>query len=272
MKLRPFELALVIIFGGMALLSVILLSAFSPKNEGELALSGVNSPVTIWGTFPQTAVDGVLSVLAEADESYELISYRQYSPENFDNNLVNALADGAGPDLILVSQEKLVEMRRRIQPISYDSFPLRDIKNRYLEGAEIFALNDGLYGYPVAVDPIMMYWNRDILTTAGFLEPPSTWEQLINSFLPSLVVRDNNRTIKRPVVAMGEYNNVKNAFGVVSLLLLQSGTTGVEIDDVGKYQVKLRVAEGGGPDPLQTTIDFYTRFNKPSNALYSWNR
>lgn len=122
---------------------------------------------------------------------------------------------------MLISHEKLVETRKRIQPVSYESFPIRNIRDSYLDGAQIFALDDGLYGYPIAVDPIMMYWNRDIFANKDLLSAPATWEDLVNSVFPKLIERDSDRTIRQSVVAMGEYDNVRNAFGILSTLLIQ---------------------------------------------------
>lgn len=273
MKLRPFELGLVVVFMGLALLTLILMATYKPAPdkplEGSLAASG---PVVIWGTLPANGINQVLSELAEENEAYEQITYKYYRPQDFDSVLVNALADGIGPDLVLASHEKLVELRRRIQPVSYESFPVRDIRNTYLDGAQIFALSDGFYGYPIAVDPLMMYWNRDIFATEGYLEAPKTWENLVNVIFPDLIQRDFDRTIRRSVVAMGEYGNVRNAFGIISALMIQGGSERVTEDRDGQYVVQLQLTSSGEGDPLRAAADFYTRFSKPSNTLYSWNR
>lgn len=272
MKLRPFELALVIVFIGLALLALIMLSTFKPKpktNDGEQPIVGY---VSIWGTLPADVINSIIIDLGNKNDAYKKVSYKYYSPDEFDNILVNALADGTGPDLILASQEKLVEMRKRIKPVSYESFPIRNIRDQYLDGAQIFALNDGLYGYPIAVDPLMMYWNRDIFANKELLSAPATWEDLVNSVFPKLIERESDRTIIQSVVAMGEYDNVRNAFGVLSTLLIQGGSETVKVDSNGRYQVKLQMSESGKGDPLRAAADFYTRFSKPSNALYSWNR
>lgn len=272
MKLRPFELTLVIIFGVMGLLALIIIKTYQPPvdtSEDPLAQIG---PVVVWGTLPVEGVNKLLTELADDNESYRNVSYKYYSPEIFVNELTSALADDKGPDLILASQEKLIELRNRIQPLSYDSFPLPDIRARYLDGAQIFAMSDGMYGFPIAVDPLVLYWNRDILTTYGFLESPRTWEMLVNTMLPKLILRDFDRTIRRSVVAMGEYGNVRNAFGIISSLLIQGGSIGVSEIKNNKYAVLINQVAGGSDDPLQAALSFYTRFSNPSNTLYSWNR
>lgn len=272
MKLRPFELALVIIFGGLALTTLVMLKVYDPPPDEEDELRAAIGVVQIWGTLPAAGVNDYLSELREQNDAYGQISYRHIRPEQFDDMLVTALADGVGPDLILVSHEKLAAQRHRIQPISYESFPLRDVQDRYVDGAQIFALSDGLYGYPIAVDPLMMYWNRDLLTTTGYLDAPATWEEVVNDVFPDMIQRGFDRSVQRSVVAMGEYGNVRNAFGILSALLLQGGSEGVVEAAGGEYRVRLQSSVSGKTDPLRAAADFYTRFSRPSNALYSWNR
>lgn len=272
MKLRPFELGLVIIFIFLGVAALLIVANYKSPPAAPPPGGAIVGKVSIWGTLPQAAVDGVLEGLEKQNEQYGNVSYRYFNPDAFEASLVNSLADRTGPDMILVSHERLVHLRKRIQPVSFESFPLRDVKSRYVDGAEIFALDDGLYAFPIAIDPLMMYWNRDILATNGFLEAPTTWEQLVNAVFPGIIERDFNRTIKRSVVAMGEYNNIRNAYGVISTLFIQGGSAGVVIDNKGKYSIQLQNRIGGGTDPLRNAVDFYTRFSKPSNTLYSWNR
>ena len=271
MKLRPFELGLVIGFIFLGIAALIIVANYQQPPPPPPPGGAIVGQVSIWGTLPQAAVDDVLEQLKIQNEQYENVSYRYYNPDTFDDRLLNALADRTSPDLILVSHERLVDMRRRIQPVSYDSFPLRDVRSQYVDGAEIFALNDGLYAFPIAIDPLMMYWNRDILATNGFLEPPATWESLVNSVFPEIIERDFNRTIQRSVVAMGEYNNVRNSYGIISALFIQGGAVGV-VQEGNSYSIQLQNRIGGGSDPLRNAVDFYTRFSRPSNTLYSWNR
>lgn len=269
MKLRPFELALVTIFTLIGLASLFMLSSFNPQNKNDVPT--LSRAVSIWGTLNADAVNAVLMELLEIDSSYRLVSYTYHSPESFEHEFVNALADGNGPDLVLLPHEELVANRSRLLPLSYDSHPIRNFRDNYIDGAEIFALQDGIYAYPVAVDPIVMYWNRDILSNKGLLAPPNTWEQIVNSFVPDFVERDFNRNIFISPLAFGTYENINNAFEVLSMLLIQGGTRGV-IEQNGRYVVDLNNVAGGTGSPLRDALTFYTNFANPNNELYSWNR
>jgi ABC-type glycerol-3-phosphate transport system substrate-binding protein len=270
MKLRPFELALVVIFAGLLIGALVLLKFYQPAPDDEIEIPV--GAVSIWGVLPTNVINDLIAELAIDSNSYNEVTYRYISPDVFDSTLTTALADDVGPDIVLISHEDLVEMRKRIQPVSYEFFPLRDFRNSYIDGAEIFALADGVYSYPLVVDPLMVYWNRDMLTTEGYFTAPKTWEELVNDVFPVIIKRDFDRTISRSVVAMGEYGNVRNAFGTLSALLIQQGTLGVTEQSGSQYLVQLDQSSVVGNTPLTKTADFYTRFSRPSNALYSWNR
>lgn len=269
MKLRPFELALIVIFGILMLLSLVLLRSYkATPDENVVTLGG---PVSIWGTLPDKAFLDLIQELATENNNYHSVSYRYIPAEDFDKTFINALADGNGPDLLFINQEFLVQHRNRIESVPYTSFPLRDFKTNYVDGAEIFALADGIYGYPIAVDPLMLYWNRDIFTEANRLTPPGTWEEVVGEVVPALTIRDFNFNITQSALALGEYDNIKNAFPILSLLLLQAGSSMV-IEKGKQYQVALDKTASTQARPLAEVVSFYINFNNVANTLYSWNK
>ncbi len=268
MKLRPFELALVVGFGVMGLLALVLLSTYKPPASEEGVVLGT---VTVWGTVDSSAFYQMIRPLYETNESYRGIKYIQKDPRNFDNEVLNALAEDTGPDLFFLPHEQLVAYRSKLQPIPYESFPKTDFQARYIDGADVFALNDGIYAFPVAVDPLMLYWNKDILSTYNFLVPPKTWESMVNEYVPTLVNRDFNRTIIRSPLAFGEYRNVTNAFSVLSMLLIQGGSALVT-ETPENYVLQLDNMREGTGNPFVNAVSFYTNFANSNNPLYTWNR
>jgi ABC-type glycerol-3-phosphate transport system substrate-binding protein len=268
MKLRPFELTLVVVFIVLMLLSLLFISTYKAKKDTTTQIG----TVVIWGTLPKDGMSSTLSALGENNPAYRAVSYKQISDESFDSDLVNAIADGTGPDIIILPHEKLVTLRNKVAPVSFEAMPLRDIQSSYVDGTGIFALSDGLYAFPLMVDPLMLYWNKNILASKNFLSAPATWESLVNDYLPNLVERNADRSVTRSAVALGEYQNITNAFPIISALLLQAGSQGVVNTSQSLYQIRLNQAPDNLVKPLEVVADFYTRFSKPSNSLYSWNR
>jgi ABC-type glycerol-3-phosphate transport system substrate-binding protein len=270
MKLRPFELTLVVVFGTFFVLALILLRTYTaPPKENETIVGSVS----IWGVLPAEGVDNILRQIKAVDKGFTNVTYRYIPAENFDSVFVNALADQKAPDAILLPHDRLVKHRSRLNSVSYQFYPLRDYRNNYVDGAEIFALSDGIYAFPLAVDPLLMYWNRAIFADAGLLVPPATWEEVVGNTVPTLTKRDFNRNILQATIAMGEYRNVKNAFPVLSLLLLQAGSSLVT-EKENQYQIKLdqRVDQVSNERPLAKAVSFYTNFSNTANTLYTWNK
>lgn len=271
MKLRPFELILIVVFGGLFFAALVMLKVYQPPPEEGVSTFG---EVTIWGVLAPEVFDSLLKKLRETDEGFNTVYYKQVPIETFDSEFVSALADQKAPDLVLIPHDRLVEHRARLQPLSYESFPIRDFRSTYIDGAEVMALSDGIYGLPIAVDPLVLFWNRDIFANYDFLRAPSTWEEVVGETVPTLTVRDFNRNINIASIAMGEYGNIKNAFAIYSMLLLQGGSQMVA-EGQGKYTVRLDEMVGQSNSsnlPFTQAALFYTNFSNTNNSLYSWNR
>src|SRR5690606_31001724 len=96
------------------------------------------------------------------------------------------------------------------------------------------------------------------------------WEELVNTYTSALTTREFDRSITQSAVALGEYQNIRNSFGIISSLLIQAGSRMVS-ESGTQYQIMLNESVAGGT-PLRSVADFYTRFSRPNNTLYSWNR
>ena len=270
MKLRPFELFLITFFAVLAVAAVTLLAIYeAPKDPDASTVSG---PVLIWGSLPEEPMVTLFDELGQDNPSLQNVTYKYIDPRDFNERFVNALADRTNPDIILMPHEELVVHRARLAPYSFEQFSVRDFRDRFIDGAEIFVLRDGVYAVPLAVDPLVLFWNRTLFGNAGVLGAPSSWEQLSGELVPRLTLRDFNRTINRAAVAMGQSDNVTHLYPVLSMLAMQAGSQLV-VDGEGRYQVLIDDAvSASGTRPLSQALEFFMRFSNPSSVEYTWNR
>jgi len=268
-KIRPFELALIIIFVLSALIGVFIVSNRTGDPGGLTSVVGTS--FSIWGTVDAEPVNAFLKEMADTDKSLQVVRYRQIDPRSFESELVNAIAEGNSPELILVPHTFLVSLRTKLQSIPFTTFPERTFRDTYVDGASIFLLSDGIYGYPFAVDPLVMYWNRDLFSSGGLAQPPKTWESFLNETTPALTRRDSQFEITQSAVALGEYVNVRHAKEILAMLFLQAGSTMVDEQNQA-YKVTLNQNTATGVPPAEAVVSFYTQFSSPSKAQYSWNR
>lgn len=268
--MRPFQIALLGIFALAAVIAIIFLSAFqAERNEKEYAYG---ERVVIWGTLPQDHFKDVLQTVSTGDKAFKVVEYFQVPEETFDSEFVNAIAEGRTPDLIILKSDSLVTHRSKLYPIPYDTYSRRDFQDTFVDSAELFALSEGIYALPFAIDPIVMFWNRDMFASNGLAQAPVSWEAIVGDVVPRLTIKDTQRNVLQSAVSFGEYRNVEHAKEMLMLLALQSGSKMVVAEEK-KYDVNLNdpIVEGSRA-PLEAALQFYTDFSNVNSPLYSWNR
>lgn len=270
--LRPFQIILIGIFAALAVGGLILFAVYR-------GFGGESNPygeaVEIWGILDGQAVSAVISEIHADDDDFQVVSYMEKDPRTFRTELANAIAEGRGPNAVIIPHDLLVSERGKLYPIPYDTLPLRDIKDTYVDGTEIFALKNGMYGFPLAVDPLVLYWNRSIFSSAGLATPPATWEQLVSQTVPAIAKVNQSQAyaVDRAAIAFGEYTNVQNAPEVMLMLLMQAGSRLVVEGEAGRYEALLNQSIGEiERPPLDAALDFYTQFANPARPIYTWNR
>lgn len=271
-NLRPFQIVLLVGSAFMFVAAIVAVSLYKPNNNADPRFS---NEIEIWGTFPKNLLAERINEISNDDSRFNQVSYSQFDESVFVNEFINALAEGRGPDVVIISQNQLVDLRPKLFPVEYSkNFNLRSYQDLYVEGAEIFARPNGIYALPFAVDPLVMYWNRDIFSSNNIALPPRTWEELRNDTVPRLTRTGSNFSIFQSTVAFGEYKNVRNAKEIISLLMLQSGSS-IVVEKEGTYQVVVDTLTDNnleGSTPASTALAFYTEFSNPASPLYSWNR
>ncbi len=270
MNLRPFQIILLAIFAVMAIVAIVFLGGYKTKQSAQDSTYG--KEVVIWGTLNQDIFDVVFRNISQEDKAFSVVQYYEVPEDNFDDELINAIAEGRSPDMVVLSAENLVKHRAKLLAIPYTSIPLSDFRNKYVDGAEIFALQDGVYAVPFAVDPLMLYWNRDMFASVGLAQAPATWENLVVNVVPSITITDNNRNVIQSALAFGEFRNVTHAKDILMLLALQSGSKMVYENERG-YVIDINQSTvPRARPPLEAALQFYTDFSNVNSPVYSWNR
>ena len=269
MNIRPFEIALIGAFGVAAIFGLFFLSNFNSEESKNQKIYGES--ISIWGTLPSRVMEDLIYDLAKTNKALSVVKYKQIDARSFDSVLLNAIADGQSPDLIMMPHTLLASYRSKLQPISFETIPERTFRDTHIDGADIFMLDDGIYGIPFAVDPLVMYWNKDIFSSSGLAQPPKTWESLLSESMGAIVRTSDDLEITQSALAFGEYANVTHAKKILSMLFLQSGSNIVEEQD-GGYAVTLNRSSENALPPGEAALSFYTQFVVPSREYYTWNR
>lgn len=258
-KSSPFQIVVIAIFGLFILAGFFALYFTKSKNNQ----SATATEISLWGTIPAFYV-GNMEKAVKADEAGIKINYREIREDNFDSTLIEALAGGRGPDAIIISHDLILRYQDKIYPIPATMLSERGYIDSYISIAELFMSPWGYLGMPFSVDPLVMYWNRDMFASAGMATPPRFWDEFYR-LAESLTEKTENVEIERSAVALGEFGNINNAKEIISAMSMQAGIYPVVRNSNGYLQ-------GGINENFQNVIDFYVEFANQAKTVYSWNR
>lgn len=262
--MTKFQLVLTGIFGFFILAAV---ATFALYKGGS---SSLEATVYVWGELPAEDFGLAIENVALNDENKITIRYTEKRAETIDQEFTEALATGEAPDILIINQERLWKNRAKLLPVPYASVGRRDYEEAFIEEGELFLGSEGIYAFPLGVDPIVLYYNRDLLTAAGQAKPLQFWDE-IYQLTPKHTKRDAAGNITQSIIAMGETKNITHYKEILSLLMLQAGTPITTVATQGLVPVlnntfDLSVA------PAESALDFYTQFANPAKAFYSWNK
>lgn len=258
---------------GILIVIGVVMFAFARSRQ-----SITSGNVVVWGTMADTDFVNIRNFLVDIKEIEQNVEYVAIDSNQFDNELTTALAEGRGPDVVMITDDKLIRHRDKLFQINYEVYDERSFKDTFIEAGEKFKDDKGIFGFPYLVDPLVMYWNRTHFTQKGISQPPKYWDEML-TLVPQLTEKDEKNAIVRAAIPMGEYQNVNHAKEIFTTLMLQTGNQIViENNDpedepgIQDYIVTLDDKLGKSVTPVNAAVNFYTQFANPSKDVYTWNR
>ncbi|MBI3115126.1 MAG: extracellular solute-binding protein [Candidatus Kerfeldbacteria bacterium] len=288
--------------------AIIIVVAVAVLTPAFLVITGVlqktqvsPTPVSlIWWTTEDNApaIQGLVNAYRGL-HPYVNITVVTKNAATLDRDLKDAWAKNQGPDIFsipntatasyqefitpLPSKTRVAYYRtrnlivRQEQEIVYQDEPSttpRQVRSEFVEavGQDVVLRNgqgnEHVYGLPLAVDTLMLFFNRDLLNSANILDPPTTWEEFA-THIPQLTIYDTEGNVTRSAVGLGLAKNVPHAFDILSLLMLQNGTRMVSPDG---SKVEFHKSNVQGVNPGLIALEFYTDFaqTNPPQATYTW--
>ncbi|MFM7088946.1 MAG: ABC transporter substrate-binding protein, partial [Candidatus Paceibacterota bacterium] len=267
MKLTQFQTISLIVFIVLGVLGVLTFAGVIKIGEEskEVTLSG---KLTLWGTVPADIMRPLVDDFNYKNGELNII-YSGYEAEEFNQALLEALAEGKGPDMFLLPDDLAKSYLNRITAISYARYPAASFKANFAAAGDIFATPSAIIALPLSIDPLVMYYNRSLLNTGGVVYPPTDWSGF-TEIIPKLTQKNNDNQIRQSAVALGQFANVANAKDILTTLFMQTGNPIVRRDEGGLYQSAL--GDGVTEDSLVSVLSYYTSFADPLGPNYSWHR
>lgn len=261
-----FKFVLTSIFAVSIVIGVILFATSKGTGSG----GATTADLLIWGTISDQAFSTAKQNSSLLGNKNITVNYIKKDVATFDADFVEALADGTGPDIVILRDDSIYKQRNKLFTIPYKNYTQRDFKDRFIEEGELFLTDEGVVALPFIVDPLVMYWNRDLFTNNLISQPPKYWDE-VYPMIDKMTRKDANANILQSALALGEWTNITNAKEILSTIFFQAGTpitlrNGTAVTSLLDDDMGMPIAPG------QSALNFYTQFSNPTGSAYTWNR
>lgn len=263
----------------------------------------------IWGVVDD--VDAYQSILTDYRRLHPnvTLNYRRFRLEEYENELLNALAEDRGPDIFMIHNSWVGKYMPKIVPmplqtktasqsvqgtlkkelvwtlITEPSVSLRQFKLDYpdvvasdmLRTVDVSAVPDKrdyqqrVVGIPMSVDTLAMYVNKDLLNAAGITTLPENWDDF-QTAVKKLTKLDEQGNILQSGAALGTSANIERSPDIIAALMMQNGAEMSAADGTPTFNT-IPAALSGQRDfpPAYQALTFYTDFANPGKDVYTWN-
>lgn len=271
--LNVFQLATMAIFLIIGVLGIVIF-ATSKVGGGS---RGYKS--TVWGVLPKQTIEASLEGYSVQGIDANFV-YTEFPEEGFDQVILQAVAEGKGPDAIVFPDTMYFGQKNKLVTIPSETISARVYGDTYIDAANQFAIVGGVKALPLIIDPLVMYYNKDMFTSAGILTPPKTWKEVADT--TNLIARKrDDGVLDRAFVGFGEYTNVNYAKRILYTLFSQAGVrlsffdrgAGTYVSGLTKTsQADSEEGQSSASERTGSVLGFYTSFANPLRSNYTWNR
>lgn len=259
-----------------------------------------------WSVFDETSSIQPLIDAYRAKHPNVIINYKMYRYDEYEDKLLNALAEDRGPDMYAIHNSWVREYEAKILPLPSEltiayiertggtlgeetkitiqterSLTLRQLRDQFVETVYDDAVlpiynektkeyENKIMGLPLSVDTLSLFYNRDLLNAAGIAEPPATWVSFQEQ-VSKITKIDKEGNIAQSAAAIGTADNVERYADILSILMMQNGTQMTNEAGFATFNKTPDIFAGRTEPPGWGAVRFYTDFANPAKEVYTWN-
>lgn len=282
---------------GVAAMALVLVGQGCLPGGNSSSSSSEPVELTIWRVLDnEDSFDGIIGAYQQTHPNVR-INYRKLRLEEYEAELVRALAEGRGPDIFSIHNTWVGEysglispmpetvtvveaveakgLQRKVtyEPVQKRLTTLKSVKETFVEQVWRDVSNESgdILGLPLAMDSLALYYNKDLLDAAGIPSPPQTWSEFQQHVI-ALTSYDSSGNVEQSGAALGLPDNVERSVDILQLLMMQNGTE--FLDDKNRFtmaSIPDSLRDVREEPPALTAAEFYTDFANPIKEVYTWN-
>lgn len=224
--------------------------------------------LTIYGLDSSDAITNFITSYKKRQPNVT-VKYKKFdSQDDYESQLIDEMAEGAGPDIFYVHNTWLPKHLKKLVPLTSTSLTPEAFGTVYVNIAQNDFVQpdpvDGtkkIYALPLYVDTLALYYNKYMYEKAvperG--KPPVTWDE-IRKESPLLVVKKpSGNLLETGSIALGRSDTVARASDILQNFIVQSTSF---YDDALK---QAKFAEGA-----QKYFEFMLAFSDRNAKEFGW--
>lgn len=258
----------IIILFFVLVLAGVLPGLKSPGSGRDFGPGG-QTEIIFWGVDDSSNISPLLDEYSKINKSVR-IAYRQYEESDYEKNLLNALASGQGPDILMFHSSWLKKHGDKVSTLGPQQFSLPQFRQLFPTVAEQNLVSewktDGreseirIFALPLYMDTLALFYNKDVFDAKAIVRPPATWTEFQN-IIPNLrELNESGQIAKAGAAIGGSGKSVDVAADLLELLMRQFGAQMIDKDgriDLGAAGLK--------------AFNFYLQFANASSPYHAWN-
>lgn len=278
----------------IGLASVLLLAGFGCQGLSKQQVAATKSvTLEFWTVFDD--VDAIQAQIDKykASRPYLTINLKQLRAEELYPRLLEALAEDKGPDIISVrnrwmrfyqpklsamptavpdttvlTEKKTLGVQTTVTTVNVNLPTAIQIDREYVQAVKNDVIMDGkIYGLPLSLENMALFYNKDLLDQAGVAEPPKNWEEFQVAVKKLTKFDKKTGKILQSGVGMGTGNNIPGFEDLLYVLFKQSNVAFVNKTGFATFNT----VSGGQVNPSISVMNFYTDFANSARDTYTWN-
>ena len=307
---KNFIIFLAVIIGiPLLTISFILITGIGLKNNVSPEIKEKMRPITIdyWRVWD--GPEDFSEIIQKYNRLHPniTIKYHKLRYDEYEDALLEAFATDRGPDILSLhntwlrgyqSRGLLLPMLNEItmvfphietglkKEVVYDkrtkkSPSLSFIKDAYVDtvyddivirtkNEDSKTASNKVFGFPLAIDTMAMFYNKDLFNNAGIANPPEYWNREFQQDVKKLSKQNNKGQIIQAGVALGGSDNINRSTDILAVLMMQNGAEMMRGTEVA-FQTKPAGFQDKNYNPGLDALRFYTDFANPAKEVYSWN-
>ncbi len=275
---------------------LIMTSGFGCKTTSKEIAEGMK-PVTLTYWRVWDGPDDFAEIIQKYNAMHPFISinYRKLRYDEYENELLNAFAEDRGPDIFSINNTWMKKYQGKLAPLPAQismvypvtkgtikkevvpelrttrSLTLKGLKDNFVDVVYSDVVMDNkIYGLPLALDTLALYYNRDLLNNAGLTTIPQYWNREFQQVVKKLTKQDLKGNILQSGAALGGSTSIERSTDILSVLMMQNGA--IMLSDSGEVMFnQMPPGLKGDYNPGAAALRFYTDFANPVKEVYSWN-